>query len=154
MRSPLGRLTLGVARAAIDASRGTLAVISRQVVPVNGVGTPVFSLRAADGDKPSPIPLALVAGRAPRTAGEIAVGPATAREIHAKVSGPERLRPQCQDVAPVSHSSRILTPERQSSLWMPPGRARNRSGTKPAGMPEDIANLDRVAVAATGQRGR
>ena len=87
----LGRLRLDVARAAVDASRGTLAVISRQVVPVNGVGTPVFSLRAADGDKPSPIPLALVAGRAPRTAGEIAVGPATAREILAKVGDMVRI---------------------------------------------------------------
>ena len=87
----LGRLKPDVARAAGDASDGTLAVINRQLVPVNGVGSPALSLRAADGDKPSPIHLALIAGRAPRTADEIAIGPATAREIGATVGDRVRI---------------------------------------------------------------
>ena len=87
----LGRLKPEIVKAVTVAGAAALTVVNRQLVPVSGVGAPGIALRAPDSGKPSTIALALVIGRAPRTEGEIALGPATAREIHAKVGDRVRI---------------------------------------------------------------
>ena len=62
-----------------------VAVRDRYVVPVNGVGVPAFSLRSPAGGAPAVLGLTVTSGRAPSEDGEADIGPATARELHAKV---------------------------------------------------------------------
>ena len=52
-------------------------VIDRQVLDVDGVGVPTFSLRTPHGDPP--VTLSIAKGNAPRAVGEAAIGPETAR---------------------------------------------------------------------------
>jgi hypothetical protein len=80
-----GVLKPKLAAAVTQASKGTAATIDRELVPVNGVGTPLLSIRALDGSSRTPFALQLVKGRAARGPGEIVIGPATARDIHVKV---------------------------------------------------------------------
>ena len=86
---PDGYTTTGDVKPAIattirNSGGGTLALINRQLVPVNGIGSPAFSIGATDGSS-EPIEFGLLSGRAPRTADEVAIGPATARDLHVKV---------------------------------------------------------------------
>lgn len=77
--------TLGFSREAVDSvldasPRGSsAAVIDRQVLAVGGVGVPTFALRSPRGDRP--VTLSITKGRAPRTLGEAAIGPETARAL-------------------------------------------------------------------------
>ena len=48
------------------ASGGDIGVVDRELVPVNGLGAPTFSVRTLDGRATSPISFELVEGRAPR----------------------------------------------------------------------------------------
>lgn len=77
--------TLGFSREAVDqvldasAPGSSAAVIDRQVLAVDGVGVPTFALRSPRGDRP--VTLSITKGRAPRTLGEAAIGPETARVL-------------------------------------------------------------------------
>jgi hypothetical protein len=66
-------------------TNGTMAVVDRELVPVNGVGTPLLSIRGTDGSSRTPFALQVVKGRAPRRPEEIVIGPATAHDIHVTV---------------------------------------------------------------------
>ena len=72
--SVTGRLLSEVGRAAPDAS---VAVVRRDLVDVNGVGVPTFAVLDVGGTG-SPVTLAMVSGRPPKTRDEAAMGPATA----------------------------------------------------------------------------
>ena len=61
-----------------SAPGASLAVVRRDLVNVDGVGVPTFSVRAVPGTGP-PISLAMVAGHPPTDRDEAAIGPATAR---------------------------------------------------------------------------
>ena len=76
------------------ASGGDIGVVDRELVPVNGLGAPTFSVRSLDGGATSPISFELVEGRAPRAAGEVAMGPSTARGLHVNVGDTVRLGDQ------------------------------------------------------------
>ena len=75
------RLVTEVRQAAPGAA---LAVVRRDLVDVDGVGGPTFSLRAVPGTGP-PIVLAMVAGRPPSAQDEAAIGPGTARSLGARI---------------------------------------------------------------------
>jgi ABC-type lipoprotein release transport system permease subunit len=71
--------------ATMRASGGVIAVIDRHLVPIAGVGVPTFSIRPVGDLAPAPIRLRLLEGRAPRADAEVVIGPATARELHARI---------------------------------------------------------------------
>ncbi len=75
------RLVAEVRRAAPNAS---LAVVRRDLIDVNGVGVPAFSVRAVPSAGP-PIALAMVAGRSPSARDEAAIGPGTAKSLRVRV---------------------------------------------------------------------
>jgi hypothetical protein len=75
---------LGVEPALVDRIRSSpdissVAVADRHVVDVAGVGAPGFTLRHRPGD--TSIELVTVEGRGPRSPGEVAIGPATAKSL-------------------------------------------------------------------------
>jgi hypothetical protein len=76
-----GRLLAQARRAAPGAS---LAVVRRDLVDVDGVGVPTFSVAGVPGTG-SPITLAVVAGRPPSAQGEAAIGPATAKLLGVRI---------------------------------------------------------------------
>jgi ABC-type lipoprotein release transport system permease subunit len=82
--TPTGDAKPAVAGAIQNASGGALAVMNRQLVPVNGIGAPTFSIQTPNGSA-APISFGLLSGRAPRTADEVAIGPATARDLNVNV---------------------------------------------------------------------
>jgi hypothetical protein len=60
-----------------------VSTAGRMVVPISGLGVPVYSVSA---DTPGhPIDLAITEGRAPTRAGEGAIGPKTARDLHVRI---------------------------------------------------------------------
>ena len=61
------------------------AVVDRDVVNVGNVGAPVFSVRPIAGASTTPITFTLISGRAPSGRGEAAIGPATAKDLHAGI---------------------------------------------------------------------
>jgi hypothetical protein len=70
-------------------------VLDRDVINVGNVGAPVFSLRPITGTRTNPIGFTLTSGRAPRSPGEAAIGPATADDLHVGIGdiitvGPSR----------------------------------------------------------------
>jgi hypothetical protein len=69
-------------RTADDVS--TVAVVDRVAVDVAGVGVPALTVRPSRGAN-RPIQLVTIAGRSPQRADEVAVGPATARQLHAGI---------------------------------------------------------------------
>ena len=75
------RLVTEVRRAAPGAA---LAVVRRDLVEVDGVGVPTFSVRAVPGTRPS-ITLAMVAGRPPSAQDEAAIGPGTAKSLGVRI---------------------------------------------------------------------
>jgi ABC-type lipoprotein release transport system permease subunit len=77
------RLVTEVRRAAPGAA---LAVVRRDLVDVDGVGVPTFSVRAVPSAGP-PIALAMVAGRPPSTPDEAAIGPDTAKSLGVRLVG-------------------------------------------------------------------
>jgi len=58
------------------------AVVDRDVINVGNVGAPAFSVRPIAGASTTPITFTLISGRAPRGLGEVAIGPATAKDLH------------------------------------------------------------------------
>lgn len=68
-----------VERAAPGAS---VAVVRRDLVAVDGVGVPTFSVRDVGPGRP-PVTLAMVTGRPPTAPDEAAIGPATAKSLKA-----------------------------------------------------------------------
>lgn len=60
-----------------------------------------------------------------------------------------RLRRQCHDAAPVSYSSRILTPQRQPFRGEPPSRARLFAHS--VILTSDLVPLDRVDAVNVGR---
>ncbi|MEP6661482.1 MAG: ABC transporter permease [Acidimicrobiales bacterium] len=104
------------------ASRGVIGVVDRELVPVNGLGAPTFSVRSLDGGATSPISFQLIEGRAPRAVGEVAIGPSTARDLHVNVGDTVRLGDQG---APASIVGKALFPsdvhaEFDEGLWLTP----------------------------------
>jgi predicted lysophospholipase L1 biosynthesis ABC-type transport system permease subunit len=61
-----------------------LAVVRRDLVDVDGVGVPTFSVRAVPSTG-SPITLAMVVGRAPSAQDEAAIGPDTAKSLGVRI---------------------------------------------------------------------
>jgi hypothetical protein len=76
-----GRLLTEVGRAAPGAS---VAVVRRDLVDVDGVGVPAFTVQDAAGTG-SPVALAMVGGRPPAARDEAAIGPATAASLRVHV---------------------------------------------------------------------
>jgi ABC-type lipoprotein release transport system permease subunit len=72
-----GRLLSEVGRAAPGAS---VAVVRRDLVDVDGVGVPAFTVQDAAGTG-SPVALAMVSGQQPAARDEAAIGPATAASL-------------------------------------------------------------------------
>ena len=70
-----------VERAAPGAS---VAVVRRDLVPVDGVGVPTFSVRDVGHGTPA-VTFAMVTGRPPTARDEAAIGPATAKSLKAHV---------------------------------------------------------------------
>ncbi|MCU1461649.1 MAG: hypothetical protein JWO37_1724 [Acidimicrobiales bacterium] len=64
---------------------GAVVAIDRQLVPIGGVGVPTFAIRQVDRVRQAAIGFQLVEGRAPLIDGEVVLGPATARSLHARV---------------------------------------------------------------------
>jgi ABC-type lipoprotein release transport system permease subunit len=58
------------------------AVVDRDVINVGTVGAPVFSVRPIAGSSVTPITFTLISGRPPEGLGEVAIGPATAKDLH------------------------------------------------------------------------
>jgi hypothetical protein len=58
-----------------------VAVVGRQLVAVDGVGTPTFTVQPPPGADDTPIDLVLTDGREPTEPDEIAMGPATADRL-------------------------------------------------------------------------
>jgi ABC-type lipoprotein release transport system permease subunit len=75
------RLVIEIRRAAPGSS---LAVVRRDLVDVDGVGVPTFSVRAVPSAG-SPITLAMVAGRPPSAQDEAAIGPDTAKSLGVRI---------------------------------------------------------------------
>jgi hypothetical protein len=72
-----GDLLSEVGRAAPGAS---VAVVRRDLVDVNGIGVPTFTVQAVGGTGPA-VALAMVSGRPPAARNEAAIGPATAASL-------------------------------------------------------------------------
>ena len=72
-----------VERAAPGAS---VAVVRRDLVAVDGVGVPTFSVQDVGRGRPA-VTLAMVTGRPPTAPGEAAIGPATAKSLKAHLGG-------------------------------------------------------------------
>lgn len=79
----LKRSMLDRVRAAPNVEAAVL--VDRELIPVNGVGVPTFTLRPHGTTPSAPIELTLTSGRRPRNAHEGAIGPATARELRVGV---------------------------------------------------------------------
>jgi hypothetical protein len=73
------------ATAAVPGVR-TIAEADRVVIGVNGVGVPGFTIRETTGAAFEPIRFTVLSGRAPSGTNEIAIGPATAHDLHVSVS--------------------------------------------------------------------
>lgn len=83
---PQDRTVIGVAQSRVDSVAAVpgvagVAVVTRLVSEVNGVGVPMFSVQSGAGR----IGLSTVSGRAPAADGEAAIGPATARQLDVAV---------------------------------------------------------------------
>ena len=118
-----GDVKPAIASAIRDASGGALALINRQLVPVNGIGAPAFSIGASNGSA-EPISFGLLSGRAPRTADEVAIGPATARDLHVKVGDTVQLgdkRVKALIVGEALFPSDVHS-EFDEGIWLTPGR--------------------------------
>jgi ABC-type lipoprotein release transport system permease subunit len=125
---PDGYTTTGDSKPAIasaiqKSSGGTFALVNRQLVPVNGIGAPAFAIGETKGST-EPIEFGLLSGRAPRTADEVAIGPATARDLHVKVGDTVYLGDKR---APVSMVGVALFPsdvhsEFDEGIWLTPER--------------------------------
>jgi hypothetical protein len=63
---------------------GSVAVVRRDLVDVDGVGVPTFSVQDEGGSR-SPVSLAMVSGRAPTAKDQAAIGPATAKSLGVRV---------------------------------------------------------------------
>ncbi|MCU1454232.1 MAG: hypothetical protein JWN46_2378 [Acidimicrobiales bacterium] len=74
-----------VARVQAASPGASAAVVDRDVISVNGVGVPTFTIRPVARAGAAPIELAVVKGHAPTRAGEVVIGPATAGEVHAAI---------------------------------------------------------------------
>lgn len=70
-----------VQHAAPDAS---IAVVRRDLLNVDGVGVPAYML-LDKSERAGPISLVSISGRPPRSADEVAIGPATAQLLHVRV---------------------------------------------------------------------
>jgi predicted lysophospholipase L1 biosynthesis ABC-type transport system permease subunit len=113
-----------IAGAVRQASGGALAVVNRQLVPLNGVGVPTFSVGPAGAPEAAPISFKLVTGRAPRTADEAVIGPATARDVRVKIGDTVRIG---DPPIPVTIVGEALFPsdvhaEFDEGVWLTPGR--------------------------------
>jgi hypothetical protein len=62
-----------------------LAVASRQLVEVNGVGIPTWTVTKPATVDVEPIRLTILDGRAPESDDEVAIGPASARDLHVRI---------------------------------------------------------------------
>jgi ABC-type lipoprotein release transport system permease subunit len=118
-----GDVKPAIASAIQKASGGALAVMDRELVPVNGIGAPTFSIRTA-ADNTTPISFGLLSGRAPRTVDEVAIGPATARDLHVKVGDTVQLGDKR---VPASIVGEALFPsdvhaEFDEGIWLRPER--------------------------------
>lgn len=76
--------------AAVDGIAST-TVVDRRLVDVQGVGVPTYALRPTGGSPAPAVALAATAGRAPTAAGEIALGPDTARRLDVGIGDTVRL---------------------------------------------------------------
>jgi len=74
------------------------AEADRAVIVANGVGAPAFALRALATQSSVRVALVTTSGRAPSRDDEAAIGPKTARDIHAKVGDTIAVGPQNQPV--------------------------------------------------------
>jgi hypothetical protein len=88
-----------VARVLAAPNVAAAAVVDRQLISVNGVGVPTYSLRGVSGGRAAPIALTVTKGRAPTARGEVAIGPQSAKEVGVHVGdlvrvgrSPTRLR--------------------------------------------------------------
>ncbi len=68
-----------------------MVVVDRDLLDVSGVGVPTFAIRPVPGSHAVPVSLTVTAGRAPRSAGEADIGPATAKDLHVGIGGTVRL---------------------------------------------------------------
>jgi hypothetical protein len=84
----------GFAATVRRATGGAMASIDRQLVPINGVGVPTFTIRPIHGARAAPIAFELVRGHAPRADGEAVIGPATAKDVGAKLGDTIRVGPR------------------------------------------------------------
>ena len=66
-------------------SGSSVATLSRFVVQVNGVGVASFAIDDEPHQAASPISFAVTSGRAPVSDDEVAIGPKTAKDIHARI---------------------------------------------------------------------
>jgi predicted lysophospholipase L1 biosynthesis ABC-type transport system permease subunit len=99
-----------------------VAVVDRDVINVNNVGAPVFTVRPVAGTHTTPIGLTLISGRAPRGLGEAAIGPATAKDLHVGVGDTVTVGATHQRVTIVGE---VLFPsdvhsEFDEGLWLAP----------------------------------
>jgi ABC-type lipoprotein release transport system permease subunit len=69
--------------ATVKGSGGVIAIVDRHLVAVAGVGVPAFSIRPAGDAALAPFGFRVLKGRAPEADGEVVIGPATARDLHA-----------------------------------------------------------------------
>ena len=84
-----------------------VAIAERQVIPVDGVGTPAFSVRPPPGETSTPIELVITEGRAPTGAGEVAIGPESADRLGVGIGDTVEVG---QDAVPVEIVGEALFP--------------------------------------------
>jgi hypothetical protein len=129
------RLVAEVRRAGPGSS---LAVVRRDLVDVDGVGVPTFTVRAVPGTA-SPIAFAMVGGRPPSAPDEAAIGPATAKLLGVKmgqwvtVGHRVRLRLVGEALFPSDVHS-----EFDEGLWLVPGEFQTLVPPPVPSLPDEV----------------
>lgn len=96
-----------------------LAVGTRRLVEVNGIGVPTWSMAKPTNVHIGGIDLTLLDGRAPRADDEVALGPATARDLHVRISDRVRVA-SGNEVKIVGHAlfPQDVHSEFDEGMWM------------------------------------
>jgi ABC-type lipoprotein release transport system permease subunit len=103
-----------------DPAAGTVTQLAYAPMDINGAGLPVYSLAPVK----SYTPFVVMTGRAPRTADEVALGPATSKAIHKRVGDSVRITGDLgsQSMRVVGTTLLAQTPHASfdQGAWVPP----------------------------------
>jgi hypothetical protein len=123
----------------------TVAVVDRYVVPVDGVGTPTFTVEPASDEDGPPLDLVLTDGQVPSAPDEVAIGPATADRLDVGIGDEVEVG---EDGRPSTIVGEALFPSDvhatfDEGLWMP---AEGFDAVVPPYTDPELAYPDRTVV--------